>query len=298
MQILFKIFSASALPDPRLGVGFTALAIVLFSVLNGVVKELSDTFPINQVVFFRNFFALVPLFVLALSSSGKPLSHVGRPGLQIILAAVFTAYIILSFKAFTLMPLADATAIGFLQPLIVIVLARLWGREKPRPIEWLVVIAGLLGVGLMIDPSGQSNKLGAAVALGGAAFSALGMILQRELSSSISSLSITFYMLLTSSILIAPTLAVSWEQPSTSQAAWLIGLGLASGFCQLLIVRALYHAPASIIAPISYSKMLWAILIGVIWFGDIPSLRVIIGTGVILLTSMLAFKIAFNSENQ
>src|SRR5690606_20375843 len=134
------------------------------------------------------------------------------------------------------------------------------------------VIVGMFGIAIMVEPSGQGNGLGAAIALGGAACAALGMIIQRQLSSVDSSQSIAFYMLMISSLLMTPTLAVSWVSPTPSQWAALVGMGLASGCCQFLMVRAFYHASASAIAPITYSKMFWAIIIGFVWFGDVPTL--------------------------
>lgn len=290
-----NLYSVATAPNPRLGVALTALGIALFSCLNGAVKELAENFPINQIVFFRNVFALPPLLALVFLNGGMPLLRFGRPGLQAILAVVFAASLFLAFEAFAMMPLADVTAISFSKPLIVIVLAGLWGREKPVPAEWVAVIIGMFGIAIMIEPTGQGNGLGVAFALGGAAFAALSMILQRELSFHVTSLSITFYMLLLSSLLIAPTLAVSWVQPTFSQAAWLVGMGMTSGIAQFLMVRAFYHARASVIAPISYTGMFWAIIIGVVWFGNMPTLRVMLGTGVILLTTAFAFRIASNT---
>ncbi len=285
-------------PNPQLGVVLTALGIALFSLLNGVVKELAEVFPTNQIIFFRNVFALPPLLALVFLRGGMPLLRIGRPGLLVILAVVSAAALFLSFEAFAMMPLADATAISFSKPLIVIVLAGLWGREKPLSAEWVAVIFGMIGIAIMIEPTGQGTGLGVAFALGGTALAALGMILQREMSAYVTSLSITFYMLLVSSLFIAPTLAVSWVQPTFSQAAWLIGQGLVSGIAQFLMVRAFYHARASVIAPISYSGMFWAIIIGFVWFGDVPTFRVMLGTGVIFLTTAFAFKIAANTVKQ
>ena len=287
--------SVATTPDPRLGVALTAIGIALFSLLNGAVKELAEVFPTNQIIFFRNFFALPPLLALVLLRGGMPLLRVSRPGLQLLLAVASTGALFLAFEAFAMMPLADATAISFSKPLFVILLAGLWGREKPLPAEWVAVIFGIFGIAIMIEPTGQGNGLGVAFALGGTTLAALGMILQRELSAHVTSLSITFYMLLISSLFIAPTLSVSWVQPTFSQGAWLIGQGIVSGIAQFLMVRAFYHARASVIAPISYSGMFWAIIIGFVWFGDVPTLRVMLGTGVILLTTAFAFKIASNT---
>ena len=260
--------------------------------------DLAATFPVNQIVFFRNFFALAPLLLLAWSAGGMSVLRTRRPGLQDISAVVFTASVVLTFRAYATMPLADVTAIGFSQPLIVILIAGLWGREKPRRLEWLAVVVGMIGIAIMVEPTGQGSGLGTAIAFGGAACAALGMIMQRDLSAVASSQAITFHMLLISSVMIAPTLAISWVPPTPSQWIWLVGMGLASGVCQLVMVRAFYHASASALAPITYSKMFWAIVIGVLCFGEFPTMRVLLGTGVVLLTSAIAFKAASDASRK
>lgn len=269
-----------------------ALGVALFSVLNGAVKDLAETFPVNQIAFFRNFFALAPLLILTTPGSRTKVLRTRRFGLHVALAVAFTASMIMIFLAYSMMPLSDATVIAFSQPLIVILIAGLWGREKPKSIEWLAVTIGIFGVGIMIQPSGEGNLLGGTLALGGAVFGAFSMVLQRELSAFDSSWSITFYVLALSSLLLMPTLAVFWTPPTASQWVWLVGMGIASGFCQFVTVSAFYHASASVVAPITYSKIFWAIIIGFLWFGDVPSLRALLGTGIVLLSAAIAFKAA------
>ncbi|TVP70793.1 MAG: DMT family transporter [Rhodobacteraceae bacterium] len=279
--------------DPRKGVLLMLLGIGLFSILNGVVKGMTDVFPVVQISFFRNACASIAIIMLMLVSGLRP-SHLRSraAGVHFALAALFTLSLVMVFEAYARMPLADVTAISFAQPLIVIALAAMIGREKPLRAEWVAVAFGLCGVLLMVQPSGNSTATGAMLAFGGAIFSALCMLLQRRLSATDGTHAIAFYTLSISALLLLPLLPAVWVAPTAPQWAGLIAMGLASGLCQYLTVRAFFHAPASTIAPVTYTKMFWALLIGLVWFGDWPGPMVLIGTVIVLAASGIAFRAA------
>ncbi|MFY8154775.1 MAG: hypothetical protein ACOVOI_22085, partial [Hyphomicrobiales bacterium] len=101
--------------DARRGVVMMLVGLALFSILNGVVKALAETFAVNQIVFFRNGFALVTLLLMARRLGGFAALKVhNRPGMA-LQAVQFTAVLLFIFVAYRHMPLADATAISFLQ---------------------------------------------------------------------------------------------------------------------------------------------------------------------------------------
>lgn len=279
--------------DPRKGVALMLVGVGLFSVLNGVVKSMTEDFPVVQISFFRNAFASIAIIFLMLITGLRP-SHlrVRAPYRHFALALLFTLSLVMVFEAYARMPLADVTAISFTQPLIVVALAAVIGREKPLRAEWVAVACGLCGVLLMVQPSGNSNAIGACLAFGGAVISSLCMLLQRSLSATDGTHAIAFYTLSISALLLVPVLPVIWVAPTAPQWAGLIAMGLASGLCQYLTVRAFFHAPASTIAPVTYTKMLWALLIGLVWFGDWPGPTVLIGTAIVLAASGIAFHAA------
>ncbi|MEO1308552.1 MAG: DMT family transporter, partial [Pseudomonadota bacterium] len=191
------------------------------------------------------------------------------------------------FYAYSVLPLADATAIAFSQPLIVVILASVFSQERASWIGWCSVGIGLIGVLLMAPPAGTGELLGYAMALTGSTFGAASMLVQRSLALKESALVIAFFTLSLSAVLTLPTLGFAWVWPNGWQLAGLVAMGIASGLCQLVITQAFYHASAALIAPVTYTKILWAVLIGFLWFGDTPSSQILIGAAIVLAAAAL-----------
>jgi drug/metabolite transporter (DMT)-like permease len=263
------------------------LGLALFSILNGVVKAQAEIFPVNQIVFFRNAGGALALLVILLWLGEAHRIRLRRLPLNLLQMAVATCGILFSFTAFHLMPLADVMAIGFTQPIIVTIASVVLLGERINRFGWAAVILGLVGVQLVLAPSGAGPNIGALAAVCGTICSAASMMLQRRLTTWQTPLLITTWFMVLSSTVLLPSLAVFWVVPTAWQLAGLLAMGLASGPLQLLMVQALYHATAATVAPMSYTNMLWAVLIGYLWFGDVPTLAVLAGSAVVIAATAL-----------
>jgi drug/metabolite transporter (DMT)-like permease len=263
--------------------------LALFSILNGVVKSLAETFAVNQIIFVRNSIALITLLAMTSSLGGFAALKVRNRAGVALQALQFTAVLLFVFVAYRHMPLADATAISFLQPVLVVLLSAPLLGEKVTRLGWVALLLGLAGVLLMIKPTGSGSYFGVVMTIIGTLFSALSLIQQRSLSRTETSLAIAFWTLAGSALLVLPSLPATWVHPSPEQWALLIGNGLASGACQYLTTRALFHAPVSVIAPLQYSKMVWALIVGFIWFGDVPTSMVLCGSVIVIAASALVY---------
>lgn len=275
--------------DARRGVVMMLIGLALFSILNGVVKALAETFAVNQIIFFRNSVALVTLLLMARGLGGFAALKVRNRAGMALQALQFTAVLLFIFVAYRHMPLADATAISFLQPVLVLLLSAPLLGEKVTRLGWVALLLGLGGVLLMIKPTGGGSLFGLTMSVIGTVFSALSLIQQRSLSRNETSLAIAFWTLAGSALLVLPSLPFNWVQPTPAQWALLIGNGLASGACQYLTTRALFHTPVATIAPLSYTKMLWALIVGFVWFGDVPTLLVLGGSAIVIAASALVY---------
>lgn len=273
--------------DPRRGLVLMFLGLAFFSILNGVVKAQAEIFPVNQIVFFRNAGGALALFILLPWVAKGVHLRLHQLSLNVLQTAVMTSGILLTFTAFHLMPLADVMAIGFTQPIVVALASVAVLGERINRFGWAAVLLGLVGVQLVVMPSGSSWNAGALAAAGGVICSATSMMLQRTLTAHQSPLLITTTFMTLSSLVLLPSLLWSWATPSGWELAGLIAMGLASGPLQLLMVSALYHATAATVAPIGYTNMLWAVLIGYLWFGDVPTLFVLAGSIVVVAASAL-----------
>ena len=282
--------------DPLRGALIMLVGMALFSILNGVVKAQAQHYPINQIVFFRNAGGVLPLMLILLLSGRLHDLRTRHPLRHVLLTISMTGGIFFSFTAFHLMPLADVMAIGFTQPILVAIASALLLKERIPAAGWVAVLGGLAGVQLMVQPSGAGFNIGALAALFGTLCSATSMLLQRSLASREDPLVITTWYMGLSSLALAPTLAFSWTQPSVLGLAGLIAMGIASGLCQWLTVQALYHASAAAIAPINYTNMLWAIIIGYLWFGDVPTLAVLTGSGIVMASTAVLLHAARNAR--
>lgn len=265
------------------------VGLALFSILNGLVKALAEVFPVNQIIFFRNSVALVTLGAIAHGRGGFSALKVGDRTGMALQAVQFTAVLVFIFVGYRHMPLADATAISFLQPVLVLLLAAPLLGERVTRTGWLALCLGLAGVLLMISPTGGSGYFGIIMTLVGTVFSALSLLQQRHLSKNETSIAIAFWTLAGSALLVLPSLPATWVWPTPGQWALLIGNGLASGACQYLTTRALFHAPAGVVAPLAYTKMIWALLVGFLWFGEVPAAIVLFGSSIVIAASALAY---------
>ena len=281
---------ADVAPNVRRGMLLMLAGLALFSVLNGRVKFLAEAFPVNQIIFFRNAFALVTLLAMAPGLGGLRALHPANKRGLALQAIQFTAMLGFIFVAYRHMPLADATAISFLQPLLVALLSAPLLGERVSRSGWIGVALGFAGVMLMMRPTGSASGFGVAMALVGTVVSALSLLQQRNLSRGATSIAIAFWTLGGSALLVAPTLPFDWVAPTPAQWGWLIGNGLASGACQYLTTRALYHAPVGAIAPLNYTKMVWAVLVGFAWFGEVPNFGMLLGSATVILAGLIVYR--------
>lgn len=275
--------------DVRRGIIMMLVGLALFSILNGMVKSLTEVFAVNQIIFFRNSVALITLLAMTRGLGGfAALKVKDRTGMA-LQAVQFTVMLVFTFVAYRHMPLADATAISFLQPVLVLLLSAPLLGERVTRSGWAALCLSLAGVMLMIQPTGDGGYFGVIMCIVGAVFSAMSLLQQRHLSKHETSLAIAFWTLAGSAFLVLPSLPATWVWPTPGQWALLIGNGLASGGCQYLTTRALFHAPVGVIAPLSYTKMIWALLVGFFWFGDAPAAIVLFGSLIVIAASALVY---------
>jgi drug/metabolite transporter (DMT)-like permease len=275
------------------GIALQVGATFLFTIMSALVRIVSERVPTGEVIFSRAFFALFPLLALlafrreisAAVRTANPLGHIIR-------GTIGVCSMFLTFSALARIPLADATAIGFTAPLVTVILAAIFLRETVRLYRWAAVLVGLGGVVVMLWPhfeggfETRERALGATFALMAAVCTASAMVQIRRLTATETTPAIVFYFQALASLAGLATAAWGWTLPSAGDAALLLTIGILGGIGQILLTESYRYAPASLVAPFTYSAMLWAVLLGFILFAEIPPMLVLVGAGIVITAGL------------
>jgi drug/metabolite transporter (DMT)-like permease len=273
--------------EPVKGILIMLLSLTIFSVLNGVVKDQMQSFPVNEIIFFRNGIGVLPLLLLLPWAGGLAILRPHLPWGHLLQGLAMSATLVLSYTAFDLIPLAEVTAILFLLPIITTVLAYFFLGERAGVKAWLSVALGFSGVLLIVRPAGLSIEVGALAAIAAALFAAIAMLAVRVLSERNASLSISIWYMILSTVIFLPTLFFWWMTPTFDQLLGLLLMGVASGVGQYLMILAFRYASASTLSPVQYGNLLGAIVVGFFWFGEVPGPPTLIGAAIVMAAMAL-----------
>jgi drug/metabolite transporter (DMT)-like permease len=282
--------------QPLRGITLKLLSICVFMGMASLIKATADEVPPGQAVFFRSFFAM-PVIVVWLMFRGElrhgletrnPIGHFWR-------GLVGTTSMGLGFAALGLLPLPDATVIGYAAPLLVVIFAAMFLGEEVRAFRLSTVALGLVGVMIVLsprltvgqDPLSARESFGAMVALSSAVFAALAAVFVRKLVATEDTATIVFWFSATASLLSLVTLPWGWAVPSPSAALLLILAGFLGGLGQILLTSSYRYADASVVAPFEYASILLALGVGFFIFGEVPTLTMLAGAAIIITAGVL-----------
>lgn len=283
--------------NPRLGISLKIASVFGFTLMAACAKAAAAVVPIGQVCFFRAFFALVTLLgYLAWRGelpgaifTSNPWGHFWR-GLLGLIA------MLLNFLALAHLPLPDAIALGYAMPLFLTIFAALFLGETVRSLRWTAVLVGLGGVLIILWPrlsflKGEEGLpgelLGATYALGGAVVVAIGSVVVSRLILVERTSTVVFYFSLISSIGFLLTAPFGWRMPDPSTLALMILSGVLGGIAQLLITESYRHADTSAIAPFEYTSILFGIALGLMLFGDMPTMTMLVGSSIVIAAGLM-----------
>lgn len=275
---------------PFLGIACKLLATVLFAILFAAVRWLGPYFPVGEMVFFRGLIGAITVIFAALLVGGPALLVTNNIRSHALRSSAGTIAMFCNFAAYTLLPLADATAIGFAAPLFVVIMAALILAERVHIYRWSAVIIGFLGVVLIAGPEAglsRSGLYGALFALGGAGLQGAAMILIRRMSAYEHSITIAFYFMLTSAVVSLLTVWFGWKFPTGRELAVLLLAGLAGGIGQIFLSFSYRYSEASVLAPFDYAAMIWAVILGYLVFGELPAPQVFGGGAIVISSGLL-----------
>lgn len=275
-------------PRPSIGILWMVGAVLLFAMLDATAKHLAQTWQIPMVVWARyvGHFLLMAIF-LAPSMRWK-LIAARRPGALALRALTLLCTTIFSVSGLAIMPLAEGTALLFVTPLLVTLLAAWLLREKVSVGRWIAVIAGLAGALLIARPGGAFSAKGVVLMSLAAACFAIYQIQTRQLSGSENPVAMVFYTAVVGAAVMTLAAPLFWSGPvpSAGEALMICSLGVYGGTGHLFMTRAFRHAPASTLMPFSYLHLVWALLLGWLIFQHLPDGLSLLGMVVIAASSI------------
>lgn len=255
-----------------------------FTSMGLCVKLLGARLPSIEIAFFRSMAGLVAVMPLMLRE-GVGLWRTQHLGAHFGRAFIGTAGMVCGFYAFTHLPLAEATAIGFTKPLFMVVLAALVLHETVRARRWTATVVGFLGVLLMMRPGAGTIEPAALVALAGAAFGALVSIFIKQLVATERKSTILAYLSVVGMLLTGLPMLLVWVTPRGFDLVLIVLMGVVGSIAQLCLMQAFKLGEASALAPFDYARLPFAAAFGWLVFGEVLDGWAFAGVLVIILSS-------------
>lgn len=260
---------------------YMAAGVAAFALLDAGAKWLTVAFGVAQIIFLGRLFTLALVLAVALRAGGlrqfrtrRVWRHVARTVTSVLTMATF-------FWALSLMPLANVVALTFAAPLIMTVLSVPMLGEKVEPRRWAAIGVGFIGVLIMLQPTGDGFDWAALIPLVCALFYALSVIVSRQLTATESINNLLLWVSGGAIVFTAPFMPLEWKTPDLFELSIFAFTGLASAVGQFLMLRAFRYGEVSLLAPIEYTGLIWAAVLGYLLWDEIPGWPIWLGAPIV-----------------
>lgn len=265
-------------------------AIALLATMDMMVKIASSHYATPQIVWAR-YVAQLFAMLLIMGRAGIA-ACVGSkvPALHVVRALALFGANFAFMAALRYLPLAEANVLGFVAPLLLTALTWPVLGERVGLARWIAVVAGFVGVVIVVEPGTAVFQWAAVLpllmAVGSAVYHVLTPVVARTESPSIS----ISYLAVIGSVSMSIAVPWFWTQPDAFGWALLLAIGVLGTIGHLLILRAFAHAQASMLAPFFYVHLLWALFYGWMIFGDLPTLAMLAGGALIVASGYYVYR--------
>jgi drug/metabolite transporter (DMT)-like permease len=268
------------------GIMFMLGASVMFAISNALSKWVVAIYPVGEVMFSRSLSSLIvcsafmlPMTGFSVFATKRPRDHIAR-GLSQAISQTFTVL------AFSLMPLAGAVAINFSAPLFSALISVLWLKERAGAARWGTLLAGFVGVLIVVKPGADSFQLGALFALANAIMYGSVTVAVRGMSKTESANTLLMWQMVTLAVFHSFLLVFGFRWPTPQHAVLLVSSGVANAAAQYLWTKALHAAPATAVSPFYYFLLVWSLVLGFVVWGDVPTMSLLIGSGIVVASGL------------
>lgn len=265
-----------------LGIAFMIAATLLFAGTAALAKWLSRVYPVGEVMFFRSASSFVLCAMIVLPMSGFSVFATKRPRDHLARGISQSISQTLTVLAVSMMPLAGAIAINFSAPLWSALLSVLWLREVAGTARWTALLLGFVGVLIVTHPGADSLQLGALYALGNAILYGTVTVAVRGMTATESTPTLLMWQLTTLAVLHSFLLIFGFRLPTLVDGAMFVLSGVANVIGQWLWTMALVLAPATAVSPFYYLMLVWALVLGFLVWGDVPTPSLVIGSSIVV----------------
>lgn len=256
--------------EPLKGILIMLLAMAVFTTQDTVSKLLTDDYPVIQIAWGRYLFHTLFMLPLIIGRAGLARLRTTHPWLQVIRGLGMLSSSVLFILALGSLPIAEASAIGFISPMFVAALSIVFLGERVGFQRWLAVLVGFAGVLVVIRPGTAAFEPAALLPVAAAVGWAVALTASRKIRTDDAPVTTLIHTAVSG--LVVLSLAVPFFWTPLDPAGWLLMAvqGLLAAAAQYALIAAFAMASASLLAPFSYSQMVWATLAGMVVFGTMP----------------------------
>ncbi|WP_046864096.1 DMT family transporter [Microvirga massiliensis] len=272
----------SALSGPLRGILLIVASTLFFACSDVFTKALTATVPAVEVAWIRYATFLLLVLPLVLAHGGRKVLRSQRPGLQVLRGLGMVGSALLFTISLRFLPIADASAINFVSPILITALSIPFLGEVVGWRRWTAAFVGLIGVLIIIRPGTSAFEAAALLPLLGATCWAGAAIVTRLMSNRDHTVTTLAYSALVGAVVLSLAMPFVWVTPTAEELALGLSVGVLSTAGHWLVILAYKHASASTVAPYSYVQLIWVGVLGYLVFGSLPDSWTIAGAGIIV----------------
>ncbi|SKA07039.1 DMT family transporter [Consotaella salsifontis] len=271
-----------------LGIILMLVGNFAFALNDALGKALVTSLAVGEVLLIRSLGAFLLLGPALARRPRGELTHPDRPWLQLLRVVMATGDTAFFYAAVVTLPLADVITFYMAGPIYVAAFSHVFLGEKVGWRRWTAILVGFVGVVVALRPSSASLSLHSFYALAGSISFALSIVLARRLRTTSDAALVTFHTL--GALVLGAVMTIStWKTPSLFELGAMLLLGFVATAGHMTMTRSVKLAPASVLAPLQYTMLLWGILFGLAFFGDVPDRQILVGSAIIILAGLFIF---------
>jgi drug/metabolite transporter (DMT)-like permease len=271
---------------PFRGIALVLASTVFLGTSDVTAKYLSVTLPSIEIAWIR--FLTFAIIMVPAMLPGSPLYalRTRRPGLQLMRGVALLASSLFFISGLRFLPIAEASATGFVSPLFVTALSIVFLSESVGMRRWLATAVGLVGVLIVLRPGSSAFHPAALFPIVSALAWACTLIMTRMLSGRDHAITTMTYSSIAGVCILSALVPLVWVTPNWHDILFGILIGVASTAGQWIVVLAFRYADASVLAPFSYTQLLWVSILGFIIFGEVPDVWTVTGAAIIVASGL------------